>query len=80
MDSIRLESTSMGKGIVHWRVVYPHLAKKHRELQREYADLDAACADLKRCLRRDQVDAKTAALVDERAPAGEWGREASKSA
>lgn len=73
MEGIALVSVSMGKGIVHWRVDYPHLARRNRHLQKEYADLDEACTELKRHLSRDQVEAKTAQLVEERAPEGEWG-------
>ena len=76
MSGIQLVSVSMGKGIVHWRVVYPHLARKHRGLAKEYRELDEACRSLKRCLRREQVAAETATLVDARVPEGEWGAEA----
>jgi hypothetical protein len=60
--------------------VYPHLARKNRNLQAEYAELDEACAELKRYLRRDQVDSATAALVESRAPAGAWGERAEAAA
>jgi hypothetical protein len=72
MSGIQLISVSMGKGIVQWRVVYPNLARKNRNLQREYGELDEACAELKRALPRDQVEPKTAALIEERVPDGDW--------
>lgn len=76
MNGIQLRSVSMGKGFVHWEVVYPHLARKNRNLRREYGELDEACVELKRYLRRDQVDPATAKLVEERAPEGAWGERA----
>ncbi len=76
MNGIHLQSVSIGKGIVHWGVVYPHLARRNRNLQKEYRELDQACADLKRFLKKDQVEPKTRALIEEHAPAGEWGADA----
>ncbi len=76
MNGIHLQSVPIGKGIVHWRVVYPHLARRNRHLQREYRELDQACADLKRFLQSNQVEPKTRAMVEEHAPEGEWGAEA----
>jgi hypothetical protein len=80
MNAIQLQSVSMGKGIVHWRVVHPSLSRRNRNLKKQYADLDEACADLKRFLIADEVEARTRAMVEERAPAGEWGTEAGASA
>ena len=80
MTGIELQSVSIGMGIVHWRVVYPHLARRNRNLQREYADLEHACTDLKQFLTEDQVDAKTVALIEERVPEGAWGAEAESEA
>lgn len=80
MSGIRLESVSIGKGTVTWRVVYPHLARKNRNLEREYGELGEACVALKRFLDRDELDPKTAALVEEHAPEGAWGSEASAGA
>ena len=80
MNTIQLQSVSMGKGIVHWRVVYPSLAKRNRNLKKEYRELDEACADLKRFLKAEQVEPKTRAMVEERAPAIEWGAEAGEPA
>ena len=75
-ERIELQSVSMGKGIVHWRVVYPHLSRRNRHLQKEYRELDEACQCLKRYLHRDDVDPRTAALVDERITEGTWGSHA----
>jgi len=80
MNGIQLRSVSIGKGIVHWQVVYPHMARRNRHLRREYDDLDEACAELKRYLRRDQVEAATAKLVEEHAPEGAWGAQAEAGA
>ncbi len=77
MSGIQLQSVSIGKGTVTWRVVYPHLARKNRNLKREYVEVDEACVDLKRFLHRDDLDAGTAALVEKNVPEGAWGSEAS---
>ena len=43
MNEIRLESVSIGKGFVRWRVVTPHLRKRPRDLEEDYEDLTSAC-------------------------------------
>jgi len=80
MNGIQLRSVSIGKGIVHWRVEYPTMAKKNRNLRREYENLDEACAEMKRFLRKDQLDPATAKIVEDRAPEGAWGERAEAAA
>ncbi|MFQ5655681.1 MAG: hypothetical protein ACE5GW_13250 [Planctomycetota bacterium] len=70
---IRLESVSMGKGIVRWRVQFPPLARRDRNIRREYGDLMEAIGDVKRFCERAQVAEGTARLIEEKLPDGKWG-------
>ncbi|MFN0060645.1 MAG: hypothetical protein ACKVX7_19495 [Planctomycetota bacterium] len=64
VNKIRLESYSMGKGYVKWRVVYPPMAKKIRGLAAEFDSLALAADALKKFCPREQLDAETAALIE----------------
>lgn len=64
MDKIRLESYSMGKGYVKWRVVYPPMAKKIRGLAAEFESLASAAEALQKHCTREQLDSETAALIE----------------
>ncbi len=78
---IRIESVSLGKGYVAWRIQYPPLVRRRRELKAEYPKLAEACEAVQRWCRRDECDPQTAALVEKNAPEGEWasGRQRSDS-
>ena len=73
MNEIRLESVSMGKGFVRWRVVTPRLRKRPRDLEKDYEDLTSACVAVKALFLEQEVDPDTVALVEERDPEGTWG-------
>ena len=73
MNEIRLESVSIGKGFVRWRVVTPRLQKRPRDLEKDYEDLTSACEVVKALFLEHEVDPDTVALVEERDPEGTWG-------
>ncbi len=73
MNEIRLESVSIGKGFVRWRVVTPRLKKRPRDLEEDYEDLTSACEVVKALFLEQEVDPDTVALVEERDPDGTWG-------
>ena len=73
MHGARIESVSMGKGEVRYKVVMPPLKKRPRALDEDYADLTSACVAVKRFFLRDEVDPDTATQAEERDPTGAWG-------
>lgn len=78
---IALEPVSMGKGFVQWRVVYPTLVKKNRQLAARYDRLEDACAALGQYCRREELDPYTveqieAQLREAGRPAPTWGANA----
>ncbi len=72
-SGVSIETVSIGKGIVNWRVHFPPLAKRHPRVEEEYDDLQEACCDIKRYLEREQVDPETVTLVEQRCPELKWG-------
>ena len=74
---VYLETVSLGKGYVSFRVQVPPMAKRNPHLKKEYDDLDEACRDLKRFLGRDEVDPETVLVVEKQCPEGHWGSERS---
>ena len=75
---IRLESYSMGKGYVKWRVCYPPMAKKIRGLATEFESLAEAAEALKAHCTREQLDPATAALVEHQLPSAPWNAQLQK--
>ena len=72
-SGVYLETVSLGKGLVNWKVHFPTLGKTRKSIEKEYDDLVQACRDLKRFLNKDEVDPETAGLIEQQCPDGEWG-------
>ena len=72
LAGVTLESVSMGKGLVHWRVNLPSLKKRPRTLEREYSRVEDACAAIKKHFTKDEVNAETTDLVERYDSKGEW--------
>ena len=69
---IRLESVSLGKGLVSWRVNYPPLARRNRAVQPEYERLEDACAALIEHCAREDCDPETIERVERNCPGRTW--------
>ncbi len=72
-DRVYIETVSLGKGLVNWKVHFPPMAKRHPQVKKEYGDLQEVCRDVKRHLEREQVDPETVALVEQHCTDLEWG-------
>lgn len=73
MSGVRLESVSLGKGFVNWRVVLPPMSRRPRGLEKEYESRVDACQAVKKYFLEDEVDPETVAAITEHAPGGQWG-------
>ena len=73
MTQVHLESVSMGKGFVHWRVNLPPFKRRPRTLQKQYASLEEACSAVKGHYLREEVEPATADLIEKQDPEGTWG-------
>ena len=72
VPGIRIESVSLGKGYVSYRVHFPPLSRRNRAVQKEYPRLARACEAIKRHCRREDCEPETIALVERHVPDGEW--------
>ena len=72
-SGVYIETVSLGKGYVNWKVHFPTLAKRLPGVKSEYDDLIAACKDVKRFLRREEVDPETVTQVEQHYADGKWG-------
>ncbi len=73
MVGVRIESVSVGKGHVAWCVHFPPLARRRREIEKQYDRLQDACAAVKKYCRREECDPETALRVEHVVPDGGWG-------
>ena len=73
LAEVKIESVSIGKGFVQWRVILPALQRRPRTLKREYAQLQDACTAVKKNFAREEVTTETATLVEEHDPHTSWG-------
>ena len=74
LDRTRIESVSMGAGVVRYRVVLPAMKKRPRSLASDYETLQSACVAVKQCFQKDDVDPETVAMVEDKVPDGSWGQ------
>lgn len=70
---IRIQSVSLGKGLVCWQVQFPPLARKNNRLIGEYQALDDLLVDVRRFCSEDQVDQEVIDMMKEREVSEDWG-------
>ena len=73
MSGVRMESVSLGKGFVRWRVVMPPMSRRPRGLEKDYETRTGACEAVKKFFLEEEVEPQTATSVAEHAPGGKWG-------
>ena len=70
LSGVTVESVSLGKGLVRWRVVLPPMRRRPRGLEKNYETRTEACEAVKKFFLEEEVDPQTATTIGE---GGEWG-------
>ncbi|HCW44720.1 MAG TPA: hypothetical protein DGU45_05340 [Planctomycetes bacterium] len=72
-NGLKIQSVSLGKGKVAWKVDFPPVGLKNSKLTGQWESLEEALVALKSSASKAQVDPKTVALADEKCPDTPWG-------
>lgn len=70
---IGIQSVSLGKGLVSWKVAFPPLSRKNQRLTGNYESLDELLSDLKKYSSEEQLAPEVRKLMSERDVSGDWG-------
>ncbi|NCF55073.1 MAG: hypothetical protein GWP41_02250 [Planctomycetia bacterium] len=72
-NGLKIQSVSLGKGKVAWKVDFPPVGPKNSKLTGHWESLEEALVALKSSASKAQVDPNTVALADEKCPDTPWG-------